>query len=277
MATPRKTKTAKKSLHPTKPKQVELTEKEEHFCREYVCDAGLNATRAYRSAFSGVSYNTAKTESCKLLTKPYIQARIEELKQERYRRLEINPERVLFEVSKMAFYDPREFFNDDGQIKPLSEIDPDHAKLLCSLELRHKSSGDGSGGVTVITKIKLPDKQANLELLGKHLGLFNGTASGKVTSLALQAVADGEISARDAAYKIAVAGEPLPEILRIELSKVPVEDLSEEGGVSLEQLEERARAAYEAVLEQREYFVPSRQTEVKALKQALEGDDAFRT
>lgn len=166
---------------------VELTAKEEFFCREYVCDAALNGTQSYLRAFPGCTYHTARNESSKLLAKPCIKARVEELKQDRYKRLEITPERVLSELAKLAFYDPRKFFDEDGRLKPLGELDPDQAAVIGGIETFHKITGEGKDELCVTTKIKLPDKNTALEKLGKNLKLFTDKQEVEVTgSLTLQ-------------------------------------------------------------------------------------------
>ena len=50
--------------------------KEIMFCEEYI--KTLNATKSYLKAYPNASYNTAKTEGNKLLTKPYIQKYIQD-------------------------------------------------------------------------------------------------------------------------------------------------------------------------------------------------------
>jgi len=150
----------------------DLTEKEEWFCREYICDAAMNATQAYARVFKGCAYNTARTEGSRLLANPNISQRIDELKQERNKRLEITADRVLEELAKLAFHDPRNFFDEDGRLKPIGELDPDHAKVIAGIETLHKVDGGDKDGVTITTKIKLADRGQNLERLGKHLKLF---------------------------------------------------------------------------------------------------------
>ncbi len=90
----------------------------------------------------------------------------------RAERLEITADRVLQEIAKLAFHDPRKFFDEDGRIKPISEIDDDTAMCLSGLETMHKIVGDEKDGCIVLTKIKIADKGQNLERLGKHLKLF---------------------------------------------------------------------------------------------------------
>lgn len=116
-----------------------------------------------------------------------------------------------------------------------------------------------------------------LKTLGKERGYVEKDSVNRKVAALLEDVLADRITVREAAFKINAMGQPLPEILKIELAKVPPEDPNAGEGVSVEELERKAKAAMEAVMNQREYFVPSRQTEVKAIKQALEGADAFRT
>ena len=147
----------------------DLTDKEHHFCVEY--SVRSNATQSYLRAFKS-AYTTARTEGARLLAEPCIRQRIDELRTARNKRLEINADKVIKGISALAFYYPRSFFDEDGRLKPIGEIDPDEAGAIGGLETLHKVVGDENDGMAVITKIKLADRKGALELLGKHLRLF---------------------------------------------------------------------------------------------------------
>jgi phage terminase small subunit len=149
-----------------------LTEKEELLCREFVCDFAENQTRAYHHVWPNVTYESARTLAAKLFAKVRIKNRVAELRADRNKRLEISGDRVLSELAKLSFYDPRGFFDADMRLKPMDEIDPDHAAIIAGIETLHKVVGDEKDGQNVLTKIKLPDKGANLERLGKYFKLF---------------------------------------------------------------------------------------------------------
>jgi phage terminase small subunit len=149
-----------------------LTDKEEWLCREFVADFAENQTRAYHRVWPNVTYESARTLAAKVFAKVNIKRRIKELREERNKRLEISGDRVLSEIAKLSFYDPRCFFDSDGRLKPIDEIDPDHAAIIGGIETLHKVVGDEKDGMAVITKIKLADKGANLERLGKYFKLF---------------------------------------------------------------------------------------------------------
>lgn len=89
-------------------KERKPTEKQELFCRYHIIE-NLNGTMAYIKAYSvegkEVKNNVARTQASKLLSKPNIIKRIDELKKERNKRLEIDADWVLkqaVEVYKIA-------------------------------------------------------------------------------------------------------------------------------------------------------------------------------
>lgn len=145
-----------------------FTNKQEMFIKEYLID--LNATQAAIRA--GYSEKTASQQGERLLRNVQVSAAIQEAMNKRSNKLEITAERVLQEIAKLAFYDPRNFFDDDGRIKPISELDDNTAMALGGIETLHKIIGDDKDGMAVVTKIKLVDKGQNLERLGRHLKLF---------------------------------------------------------------------------------------------------------
>jgi phage terminase small subunit len=98
----------------------------------------------------------------------------------RANKLEITAEKVLQEIAKLAFHDPRKFFDDDGRLKPVSELDDNTAACLAGIETMHKIVGDEKDGCVVLTKIKIADKGANLERLGRHLKLFTDKVESNV-------------------------------------------------------------------------------------------------
>lgn len=81
-----------------------LTPKQDLFCQEYIKD--LNGTQAYyRAGYKAKNDNTARTQAHNLLMKPNIEAKINELKAQREKKLEIDAEWVLneaIEIYKIA-------------------------------------------------------------------------------------------------------------------------------------------------------------------------------
>jgi phage terminase small subunit len=104
--------------------------------------------------------------------------------------LEITVERILAEVAKMGFVDPRKFFEDDGSVKMISALDDDAAACIAGIEVTELFEGkdvpDGAQQKTVyglLKKIKVTDKLRALELLGRHKKMWTDKVehSGTVT------------------------------------------------------------------------------------------------
>lgn len=144
-----------------------LTAKQAAFVREYLVD--LNATQAAIRA--GYSKKTANVIASELLAKPIIQSAIQEEMKKRAERTEITADKVLKEFAKLAFFDPRKLFDDKGNPKDITELDDDTAAALAGLDV--VQDFDPDTGVTSYTKkYKLASKQAALDSLGRHLGMF---------------------------------------------------------------------------------------------------------
>jgi phage terminase small subunit len=123
---------------------VKLTDKQEIFVREYLVD--LNATQAALRA--GYSKQTAKQIGYENLTKPYILARIDELKSERAEKLSVDAEWVLKRLMQIS--------DRCMQNEPVLEFDYESKSLIETGEYQFDSSGANKA----------------TELIGKHLGMF---------------------------------------------------------------------------------------------------------
>lgn len=144
-----------------------LTAKQAAFVREYLID--LNATQAAIRA--GYSAKTANVIACELLAKPYMQEAIREEMEKRSKRTEITADKVLKEFAKLAFFDPRKLFDEKGNPKDITELDDQTAAALAGLDVVQEVDPDS--GITSYTKrYKLASKQAALDSLGRHLGMF---------------------------------------------------------------------------------------------------------
>lgn len=135
-----------------------LTAKQQMFVKEYLVD--LNATQAAIRA--GYSEKTAKEMGYELLTKPHVQVAIQAAMGKRAKKTEITAEKVLEQLARIAFANIGEFVEINGNtvtIKPFEQVD---GTVLS--EVAETQSG---------LKVKLNDKMKALELIGRHLGMFN--------------------------------------------------------------------------------------------------------
>lgn len=139
---------------------AKMTEKQKRFCDEYLID--LNATQAAIRA--GYSPRTAEQAASRLLSFVKVQDEISKEMAERSKRTGINQDRVLMEIAKMAFVNIDDVIDlDTAQVKQTATKED----LACIQSVKIKPTEFGTE-----REIKLCDKKSNLELLGKHLGMF---------------------------------------------------------------------------------------------------------
>ena len=143
---------------------AKLTAKQKRFVEEYLID--LNATQAAIRA--GYKVDNARQTATENLAKPYIAEAIEKALAERSRRTGINQDRVVQELAKIAFVNIADVVNTDCEILPDAEAD------LAAIEsVKVKTIPTKSGEIGVEREVKLSSKLKALELLGKHLGMWN--------------------------------------------------------------------------------------------------------
>jgi phage terminase small subunit len=160
-------------------KKKALPPKEEAFCQSYLID--FNASRAAREA--GYSAASAATIGWSLLRKADIQVRINELREDMGKAFNITRERIAQEYAKLAFYDIREIYEEEGGVKTIKELDDVEAAAVCGIEVSEEKSlqyetfinDEGETEtrpkkIGVTKKIKLADKKAALDGLSRLMG-----------------------------------------------------------------------------------------------------------
>lgn len=145
---------------------MSLNDKQRRFVNEYLID--LNATQAAIRA--GYSQRTANEQGARLLAKVSVQNEVVKLMGDREARTEITQDRVLQELARLAFLDVRKAFNSDGTLKDITELDDETAAAVSGLDVIELMDEDNKS--CRLKKIKLSDKRAALELIGRHLGMF---------------------------------------------------------------------------------------------------------
>lgn len=152
------------------PKKRPLTQKELRFIDEYIVD--LNGTQA--AVRAGYSKRSAHTTCHDVLKKPEIMQRIKQKQMDIQVSTGITVENITKELAKIAFFDLRMALNIDGTVKPIDQLDDNTIAGIAGLEINELFEGTGRDRERVgyTKKIKIADKVAALEKLGKHLGIF---------------------------------------------------------------------------------------------------------
>jgi len=78
------------------------------------------------------------------------------------------------ELARLAFLDPRNFYDANGALRNVTELDDDTAACMAGMEVEDVYQGQGEKRlkIGVCRKIKFADKGAHLERLGRYLKLF---------------------------------------------------------------------------------------------------------
>jgi phage terminase small subunit len=144
------------------------------FVQEYLID--LNATQAAIRA--GYSKKCASEQGYDLLRKPQIQKAIAEAMKKRADRLEVSQDRIVRELARVGFLDPAELLEGDGSVKLIKNMSEDARRVIAGMEVSEifdNAAGDQKQALGLAKKIKLCDKLKALELLGRHLKMFDET------------------------------------------------------------------------------------------------------
>lgn len=144
-----------------------LTPKQLRFVGEYLID--LNATQAAIRA--GYSVRRADAIGYENLRKPEIAAHLAEKMKAREVRTEITQDRVLQEYAKLAFLDPRRFYDGLGQLIAVNLLPADVAAALVGVDVTEAYDKESNSAITT-KKIKFADKKGALDSVARHLGMF---------------------------------------------------------------------------------------------------------
>lgn len=146
-----------------------MTPKQSAFVQQFLVDK--NATQAAIRA--GFSAKTASSAGERLLRNVEIRNAIERGMADIASRLGITAERVLQERSRLAFFDVRKLFREDGGPIPIAELDADTAAAISGFEVAEiwEGAGDNRRFVGQLKKYRLASKDSSIAALEKYFGL----------------------------------------------------------------------------------------------------------
>jgi phage terminase small subunit len=157
-----------------------LTKMQKRFCDEYLID--LNATRAYKAAgYKVKNDNSAGVLGHRLLRDVKIRDYLEKRMKDREKRTEITQDRVLKELAKIGFADIKDFLSYRTE-KTVVDVDIDGTEILGYKQIVDAKPSEEVDGAVVneisiardgTFKFKLQDKMKALEMMGRHLGMWN--------------------------------------------------------------------------------------------------------
>ena len=155
------------------------------FLAEYLIS--FNASDAARRA--GFSVKTADVQGSRLLRNVRIRAAIAQAQACVANRAEVTVERVVRELGRIAFVDPAQFFDQQGNLLPISKMPEDCRRAIAALDIEELFARDENGKMRpsgLVKKLKFAAKIPALDLLARHLGMLQAPQAATPASLGFQ-------------------------------------------------------------------------------------------
>lgn len=172
------------------------------FCQLLLADKTRNQTRAYKKAFPRCKKDSsAAAGASRLLEDPevkrFMRDMMHSVQQDVQEKIQITLERVLEEEARLAFFDPKDLFDEDGRLLPVHQMPEDIRRAVAGLKVRRTNvkrvdNDDDTADVIIdeVIEPKLAEKGKALDRLHKHLGSYKDTGGGAVYVTIQQILAD---------------------------------------------------------------------------------------
>jgi phage terminase small subunit len=180
-----------------------MTPRQQRFIEEYLRD--LNATQA--AVRAGYAQRSAERQALRMLAQPEIADAVRQAKAQRAKETGLSAAQAIVEASALAFSDIgaiAEWGPDGVRLKPSSELSEAARRSIAEIVETQTERGRN-------LRVKLHDKRGAIELLCRHLGVFdrpvrlalppmNGPAdAAKAMATVVAAAAAGEITPAEGA------------------------------------------------------------------------------
>lgn len=164
----------------------------ERFAQEYVA---LGCRRSMIKAAARAAGLDIGNKIYPIVNSPVVIDRIRELTTEIFGDLGISARTTFEEIARIAYVDPGELFDENGDLKPISELPPGVRAAIASIDVEIRWEGRGDDAVPItVKKIRFWDKQTALGLLARHFKIVGDEKEG-INALA------GELANRLAAAR----------------------------------------------------------------------------
>jgi len=155
---------------------AELPHHEVEFAYAYVAN-GYNGRKAVDSVkhYRSTTANSACNQASIILRSSKVKELIGLVAEQGFVDARISTTRILEELARLAFFAIRNYFDEDGRMKQVSELTDDEAAAIVGIEEiinGYEGKGEERRALTT-TKYKLANKERCLELLGKYHKIFS--------------------------------------------------------------------------------------------------------
>lgn len=129
----------------------------------------LNSAHAARIA--GYAPKASAIRGAELLRRPAVLQAIRMRREELAERFAVNTENTIAALASTAFFDPIDFFDENGSLRSLDQVPQRTRQALASFKVRRVRGRNGEPDEEIV-EIRFLDRGAAIERLMKHLGLF---------------------------------------------------------------------------------------------------------
>ena len=146
---------------------LKLSPRQWLFVFEYVRQ--FNAGAAMKAA--GYSARHAANNTTRMLRHPAVSVAVEVAKKAALDVAEADIDTVIRQVYVRATFDPSQACEDDGRLKPLSEIPPAVRACIDGIVTIERYDKDGNL-VGIVRRARFADREKNADMLMKHFGAY---------------------------------------------------------------------------------------------------------
>lgn len=165
-----------------------LTAAQAKFCSLLTSDPEQNATKAYMGAYlQCTKASVAKAAASRLLTNVNVRNRIEKFQAKTLDKYELTAERVNKERACLAYFNPKDLFDSDGNMIPIHEWPDEVAAAIESIQVEQRREGHGEEAeIYTVHKITWAKKAPIFDQISKVIGQYekdNAQKSGGMSDL----------------------------------------------------------------------------------------------
>jgi phage terminase small subunit len=150
---------------------------------------GMDQKNAYIKAGYKARGNSAESKASRLVRNGKVKAVFNKARENAAQKAELGQQKILEEYAKVAFLDPRRFFDEHGNLIPIHKLDKNVSAALGRMDVFQRKTK--SGEIITTKKIKFLDKKSALDSLARHLGMFNDKVNVGLEAKVINAILTG--------------------------------------------------------------------------------------
>ncbi len=154
-----------------------LTAQHRLVCEEWLADPHRNKAKAYQSVYDPKGERTVRSvasAATRLFTREDVKGYLGMRMQQMANKYKLTQERIIEEWARLCFSDPRELFDEDGQLL-LPQKWKDRASAAVA-SVKVSFGKDLKGNAEYTKEIRFWDKPKALSDAGRHLNMFQADA-----------------------------------------------------------------------------------------------------